>query len=434
MPNHCTLLYAESDAPSARDVQRRLETHHIDAVLAATDMAAITALSQHRVDLIVANFRLGSGSGLDVLRAARKSHPGTPALLLVEPADIGQAAQAVRQEQLDYLVKDDSALYLDQLPQLAARQVRRPPAEPGPGPASPETAPAWERSVTLALAENQEIGIAAFGPDLRLRLCNARFMALFDFPETLSAAGTELADMVRYRVARGDFGDRAGTDRLAQQMEQLTAQPAFRFEQDSPSGQAYEVRGARLADGSLLLCHTAIGGRVQAERLNWRDANFDSLTGLPGRALFMELLKHQVQRGSRCGYNGAALLLLDLDGFKQLNQEYGNDDCDLMLAEVARRLTNAVRESDVVARLGGDQFGILVVDVNTSENTEIVAGKVLSAVARSFTLRGGEFRLTASIGIGFHPAELHGAADLMHMVEDAVSKAKAAGKNRYMFA
>jgi diguanylate cyclase (GGDEF)-like protein len=141
-----------------------------------------------------------------------------------------------------------------------------------------------------------------------------------------------------------------------------------------------------------------------------------------------------VQRGSRCGYNGAALLLLDLDGFSQLNQAYGNRHCDQLLAEVARRLMRAVRESDVVGRLDGDQFGILVVDVNTSENSEIVAGKLLAAIARPFMIDGMEIRITASIGICFHPAELHSATSLVDMVEEAVGKAKTAGKNRYMFA
>lgn len=436
MSNHYTLLYVESDTLSARDVQRRLETHQIDAILATSNMAAIAVLSQHRVDLIVTNFRLGTGSGLDVLDAARKTHPTTPALLLIDAADLKTAAHAVRQENLDYLVKDSEALYMDQLPQQIARMIKRSPASLAPAAAAValEHALLREYSLTLALAESHESGIAAFGPDLRLRLCNTRFMTLFAFPESLAARGTELADMMRYRVARGDFGEKAGADKVAQQVNQLTAQPAFRFEQASQSGQAYEVKGSRLDDGSLLLYFTELGSRVQVERLDWRDVHFDSLTGLPGRTLFMELLKHQVQRGSRCGYNGAALLLLDLDGFKQLNQKYGNAACDLLLAEVARRLKRAVRESDVVARLGGDEFGILVVDVNSSENAEIVAGKLLAAIAQSFEVHGAELQLTASIGIGFHPAELHGTTHLMHIVEDAVSQAKVAGKNRYVFA
>nr|WP_217344135.1 diguanylate cyclase [Noviherbaspirillum sp. L7-7A]MBV0878250.1 diguanylate cyclase [Noviherbaspirillum sp. L7-7A] len=434
MSNHCTLLYAESDALRARDVQRRLEPCGIDAILVSSDMAGITALSQHRIDMLVANFRLASGSGLDILRSARKSRPDLPVLLLVEPADIAQAAPALRQENLDYLVKDSEELYIDQLPRLARRLVPVFAAENETNSRTIDAALEKERSLMLAIANSQESGLAVFDPQYRLRLCNARFSSLLGLPESLTGSGNALVEILHYRAARGDFGDAAFAEVVEQQMRRLTSEPAFCFEQENSAGTACEIRGNRLDDGSLMLKVTELGSAARLEQHNWRNANFDSLTGLPGRALFVELLKHQVQRGSRCGYNGAALLLLDLDGFRQLNQAYGNRHCDQLLAEVARRLMRAVRESDVVGRLNGDQFGILVVDVNTSENTEIVAGKLLAAIARPFRIDGMEIRITASIGICFHPAELHSATSLVDMVEEAVVKAKTAGKNRYMFA
>lgn len=434
MSNHCTLLYAESDALRARDVQRRLEPHHIDAILVSSDMAGITALSQHRIDLLVANFRLGGGNGLDILRAARKSRPDLPVLLLVEPADLGLAAPALRQESLDYLVKDNEELYIDQLPRLVKSLVPALAADNAAHLKTIEAALEEERSLTQAIANTLESGLAVFDPAYRLRLCNTRFSAVLDLPEYLAGVGSPLADILRYRAERGDFGVPPPAEVVEQQIRRLVSEPTFCFEQEYPARPACQISGNRLDDDSLMLRFTELVNTSQAEQHNWRNANFDSLTGLPGRALFMELLKHQVQRGSRCGYNGAALLLLDLDGFRQLNQAYGNRHCDQLLAEVARRLMRAVRESDVVGRLDGDQFGILVVDVNTSENAEIVAGKLLAAIAKPFRINGMEIRITTSIGICFHPAELHSAATLTEMVEEAVGRAKSAGKNRYIFA
>jgi diguanylate cyclase (GGDEF)-like protein len=435
MPNHCTLLYAESDAMRARDVQRRLEPHAIDAVLVSSDMAGITALSQHDIDMLVANFRLAGGSGLDILRSARKSRPDLPMLLLVEPADLGLAAPALRQEALDYLVKDSEELYIDQLPRLTKRLVARASADGDAIRKAIETGLEKERSLALAIANSHEGGLAVFDPEYRLRLCNARFSAMLRLPENLAGSGTGLADILQFRVESLDFGAHAGSGVATQQLlDRLTSEPAFCFEQENQAGEKHEIRGSRLEDGSLMLRFTEMGSNGPVQQPNWRNANFDSLTGLPGRELFMELLKHQVQRGSRCGYNGAALLLLDLDGFRLLNQAYGNSHGDQLLAEVARRLMRAVRESDVVGRLNGDQFGILLVDVNTSENAEIVAGKLLAAIARPFKVAGMEIRITASIGLCFHPAELHTAAALMAMVEEAVGRAKTSGKNRYMFA
>lgn len=434
MSNHCTLLYAESDALRARDVQRCLEPHGIDAILVSSDMAGLTALSQHRIDLLVANFRLSSGSGLDILRSARKSRPELPVLLLVEPPDLALAAPALRQENLDYLIKDSEELYIDQLPRLARRLAHARAANSETNSEDFKDALEKERSLTLAIANSQEGGLAVFDQEYRLRLCNARFSAMLNLPENLTGNGSTLADILAYRAGRGDFGDRPSSGIVEQQMRRLTSEPAFCLGQEHLAGTACEVRGNRLEDGSLMLHVTEPGSVGRLEQHNWRNANFDSLTSLPGRALFMELLKHQVQRGSRCGYNGAALLLLDLDGFRQLNQAYGNRHCDQLLAGVAQRLLRAVRESDVVGRLDGDQFGILVVDVNTSENSEIVAGKLLTAIARPFRIDGMEIRMTASIGICFHPAELHSADALMSMATESVSKAKTAGKNRYMFA
>ena len=419
MFNHCTLLYAESDAELARQFQRRMEPHDIDAVLVASDMAGITALSQHRVDLIVANYRLNDGSGAAILRSARKTHPTLAAMLLIEPDDLKHAGPLLREERFAYLVKDADGIYLEQLPFMApglVEQRQRHAAQAGEDQAMQE-----EQALAQAAADSNQNGLAIFGPDLRLKLCNARFLRFFGHDDAMGARGTPMNDLLRLDDAAG-------------QMQRLLARQSFRFEQDSHAGQTHEVSGSRGADGGLVLTYTDISGRRQAERLNWQQANIDGLTGLPGRALFMELLKHQVQRGSRCGYNGAALLFLDLDGFKQLNQQHGSAACDLLLAEVARRLVDSVRESDVVGRMDGDQFGVMVVDVNTSENVEIVAGKLLAAISRPIALHQVEIRLTASIGIAFHPAELHSAADLVRMVEESVSHAKAAGKNRYKFA
>jgi diguanylate cyclase (GGDEF)-like protein len=425
MPNHCTLLYAESDAELARQFQRRMAAHQMDAIFAASDMAGISALSQHRLDLIVANYRLSGGGGLVVLRAARKSHPDIAALLLVEPADLKQAAAALRDERIDYLVKDADGVYLDMLPLMAPRLIGQHRQQA----TIDRLGQALEREHALALqaAESNEQGLAIFNADLRLQLWNARFLQLLGHAEAAHLPGTALAELL-------DFAGQPG------QAGKLAEQHSFQFEHRGPAGLPVQIAGSRGADGSLVLTCTGdaesddAGSRRQPGPADWQQTNIDALTGLPGRGLFTELLKHQVHRGSRSGYNGAALMLLDIDGFKSLNQSHGNAVCDLVLVEVARRMSAAVRESDVVGRLEGDQFGVLAVDVHSAENVEIVAGKLLAAVARPFLVNDADIRLTASIGIAFHPAEPLDVPTLVRMVEDAVSHAKAAGKNRYKFA
>ena len=419
MSTSCTLLYAESDADLARQFQRRMATHQIDAIFAASDMAGISALSRHRLDLIVANYRLSGGDGLVLLRAARKAHPELAALLLVEPADLKQASAALREERFDYLVKDVDGVYLDMLPLIAPRLIGQ--QEQQATLDSLRQAATDAQALALQAAESNQHGLAIFGPDLRLRLCNTLFLHLLDRPDAMGAQGTLLADLL-------------GLPHTSEQAESLLAQRQFPMERRSPNGSLLEIAASRSTDGGLVLTCNDIGGGHQLERKDWQQSNVDTLTGLPSRPLFIELLKHQVLRGSRGGYNGAALLLLDIDGFKLLNQSHGNVICDLVLVEMARRLSDAVRESDVVGRMDGDQFGVLAVDVNSSENVEIVAGKLLAAIARPFRVHDTEIRLTASIGVAFHPTEPLGVSELIKMVEDSVSQAKAAGKNRYKFA
>lgn len=419
MLTSCTLIYAESDANLARQVQRRMAAHQIDAIIATSDMAGISALAQHSVELIVANYRLSAGNGLVVLRAARKTNPGLAALLLVEPADLKQAGPALRDERFDYLVKDADGVYLDMLPLMAQRLIGQQKQQAALD--SLSRAVTEEHALALQAAESNEHGLALFGPDLCLRLCNTRFLDLLDHAEAMGKPGTALADLLRLRGTPG-------------QPASLLGQQRFHLERRSQAGLLVDIGGSRSADGGLVLTCTDLGRSRQPERVDWRQASIDALTGLPGRSLFMELLKHQVQRGSRSGYNGAALMLLDIDGFKSLNQTYGNAICDLMLMEIARRLSDAVRQSDVVGRMDGDRFGVLAVDVNSSENVEIVAGKLLAAIVRPITVHETEIRVTASIGIAFHPAEALGVSELEKLVEESLSEAKGAGKNRYKFA
>ena len=168
MPIPCTLLYAESNADLARQFQRRMEAHQMDVILAASDMAGISALSQHRVDLIVANYRLSGDNGLVVLRAARKSHPETAALLLVEPADLKHAGPDLRDERFDYLVKDADGVYLDMLPSMARRLVSQQKQQA----MHDSLRQALEQAQALALeaAGSNEHGVAIFGSDLCLAL------------------------------------------------------------------------------------------------------------------------------------------------------------------------------------------------------------------------------------------------------------------------
>lgn len=180
-----------------------------------------------------------------------------------------------------------------------------------------------------------------------------------------------------------------------------------------------------------------VQAKVLEERLDHaRRAEYlafhDNLTGLPNRAYFSRLLTRGMQHARRYDKQ-LALLFLDLDRFKAINDSLGHDAGDELLQEISRRLGHSVRESDTVARLGGDEFVVLLPEIIEQEQISHVANKILAAVSAPFTLVGQEFRITVSIGIARYPADGEDEQTLMKHADVAMYHAKEEGKNNAQF-
>ncbi len=176
-----------------------------------------------------------------------------------------------------------------------------------------------------------------------------------------------------------------------------------------------------------------ISERKAREALVQHTANFDHLTDLPNRALFIDRLGQALARTHRDGQAGA-LLFLDLDHFKQVNDELGHAAGDSLLIEVAARLRAQVRESDTVARLGGDEFTVILPQVQDEAGAALVAEHILAALAQPCTLAGTPVAIHASIGIALFPR--HGASvdAIIGAADTAMYRAKKAGRHRAAFA
>jgi diguanylate cyclase (GGDEF)-like protein/PAS domain S-box-containing protein len=160
-----------------------------------------------------------------------------------------------------------------------------------------------------------------------------------------------------------------------------------------------------------------------------RAARHDSLTGLPNRRLFGDRLDQALARARRSGQL-LALLCLDIDRFKSINDSLGHLAGDALLVAFAERLNGCVRESDTVARLGGDEFVILLEDLRRVEDAEVIAGKTIEAMRREFQAESRRFHATTSVGIAW----THGtssAQDLLRRADAALYEAKAAGRNQW---
>lgn len=159
-------------------------------------------------------------------------------------------------------------------------------------------------------------------------------------------------------------------------------------------------------------------------------AYFDALTGLPNRALFQQRLSHMLARSAR-GQQQFAVLFIDLDEFKPVNDTFGHAAGDAILVETARRLEKVVREYDTVARLGGDEFAALIDDVPSQEGAEMAAQRVLEALRQPFTFEGHRATLSASIGVAIYPEAGQQEEGLLRAADAAMYEAKRLGRNRY---
>ncbi len=159
-------------------------------------------------------------------------------------------------------------------------------------------------------------------------------------------------------------------------------------------------------------------------------AYHDGLTSLPNRSLFSKQLAQSIHHAQRCEKQ-LAVMFLDLDRFKQINDTLGHEAGDQLLQQVAERLKACLRDSDTVARLGGDEFVALLPDVADESHVPAVAKKILAAVARPFILLGQEFRVTASIGISTFPRDGRDEQTLTKNADIAMYQAKEEGKNNF---
>ncbi|MBD3562365.1 diguanylate cyclase, partial [Planktothrix sp. FACHB-1355] len=161
-------------------------------------------------------------------------------------------------------------------------------------------------------------------------------------------------------------------------------------------------------------------------------AYHDSLTGLPNRKLFYEQLSQSLEWAAQ-NERLLALLFLDLDGFKQINDTQGHDMGDLLLQGVADRLTNCLRSSDTVSRLGGDEFTVILPIIKSVSDVTRVADKIIDAITQPFVLNGQTINVTISIGISLFPLNGDEMNALIKNADAAMYRAKQQGKNKYEF-
>jgi diguanylate cyclase (GGDEF)-like protein/PAS domain S-box-containing protein len=175
-----------------------------------------------------------------------------------------------------------------------------------------------------------------------------------------------------------------------------------------------------------------ITDKKQSEEIIWNQANFDQLTQLPNRRMFLDHLEQEIKKSART-HQPLALLFLDLDLFKEVNDTLGHDMGDKLLKETAERLRQCVRDTDTVARLGGDEFTVILSDLDSTESVERIAETILRKLTEPFQLGADTAYISTSIGITLYPNDARAIDTLLKNADQAMYAAKSLGRNRFNY-
>jgi diguanylate cyclase (GGDEF)-like protein len=289
----------------------------------------------------------------------------------------------------------------------------------------------------------------ALASQLEIRLGSAGFDASVEGASTLRAGLAELAehafDVVLLSLATADAGGLEGIARIRTIDAEVPI--VVHSDADDPHAAVQAIqRGAQdcvprrdlEGEGMLrILRHAIERQRIMLELNEARQreqylATHDSLTGIPNRMLFYDRLAQGIAAASRYGTT-LAVLFLDLDGFKPINDTLGHNAGDRLLHEVAKRILSVVRKSDTAARVGGDEFGVILSQVVRPSDAATVAANVLRRIAEPVALGRTDRCIQASIGIAVHPGDGELADTLVRNADTAMYHAKQQGGNRYAF-
>ncbi len=172
--------------------------------------------------------------------------------------------------------------------------------------------------------------------------------------------------------------------------------------------------------------------KKRTEETIWRQANYDPLTDLPNRRLFRDRLQHEIIKAQRAG-TYVALLFIDLDRFKEVNDTLGHHTGDMLLIEAARRVAHSVRNTDTVARLGGDEFTVIMSGLHDTDRVGVAAQAMLIALSEPFLLGKDAVYISASIGITIFPSDSENIESLLKNADQAMYAAKELGRNRFSY-
>ncbi len=289
----------------------------------------------------------------------------------------------------------------------------------------PETAALRaENALLREVVERLPMGLSVFDAEDRLLLSNARYGQIWSLPPEVLVPGTPFARIMAHTpgeetaASRGQPPPRRGSVG--------TRRRDWRLE----DGRAIEIHVSRRADGNCVALHEDITALREAQARVVHEARHDALTGLLNRPAFHSALEQALQQR---GDGELALLFIDLDRFKPVNDAYGHARGDELLQHVAQRLRGCMREGETLARLGGDEFAVLQPAAGQPQAASALARRITAALQAPFELQGQRVHIGCSIGVAVAPFDGDDAAAMLHRADLAMFRAKTDGRGVHRF-
>ncbi|MGD0102614.1 MAG: EAL domain-containing protein [Rhodopila sp.] len=280
-----------------------------------------------------------------------------------------------------------------------------------------------------AVVENISQGLTFFDGNQLLMISNRRYAEIYRLSPDETRVGTSLLDILDHRRARGSFMAMTPTEYLARRAALTRAGKPFDITDELCDGRTVIMHYEPLPDGGWVATHEDITERRRAEASLAFMARHDALTELPNRTLFQERLQQAIdatQNGTH-----SALLCIDLDRFKVINDTLGHPVGDGLLRAVAGRLCGAVRGVDTVARLGGDEFAIVQAGITSPEQAAILAERIVEAVRRPYDIDGHRIVSGMSIGVAIAPRDGTSSETLLKNADTALYLSKTKGRGTF---
>ncbi len=412
------ILIVEDDPATRAGLEGLLGDGSTDVATAASLDEGRRELARFDPDICLTDLKLPDGSGIDFIRSARES-ARRDVIVLTGNGSIDTAVQAMKEGAFDYLLKPLRPAELGGLLQRLdrKREVERQLRE--------------QETRFRALIEHSSDAIA---------LLSAEGKILYASPSTARVIGRRGRDLIgSLWLEQLHPADSAAAADLFAAILADRGRPGTiesRLRADRKGERWIEMTMTNLLEessvGAVVVNYRDVTERRRAiDELEYR-AFHDELTGLPNRALFLDRLTQAIALARRDGRK-LAVMFIDLDNLKRVNDTLGHSAGDEVIRAVTERLRGCVREADTLARVGGDEFTLLVPEIADESDAVTVAAKTLAAVREPFRVGDRELSVTTSIGIGFYPRDGADPESLMVCADKALYRAKETGRNRYRF-